>query len=327
MKIFIEGVMMMYMKRVLSSSLLLSFLACFLVLFSVEAFAQTVEKTPGLSISPAFQEVVFEKNDTEQSIFFELENNTDQTLEFRFEAIPYTTVDYVGSLSFLNPTLNEAVGTVSFVTFDVDRVMIEAKSKKKIDVHVQNRPNLSPGGHYIAIVSRLVSEEDAQQKIIPAVGSLLMIHKKDGEQVNLSLRSVENAAKGVVFHLADTVELSFENQGNIHVTPRGTITVTDLFNRVVQQGTINENSSLVLPGMRRIIGVKMATSRRVVPISFLTLDVKGTVQGHESGFTHQSSYFYIAPWILVVGTLLIICLPLSFLFLKKRKHARQNNQE
>ena len=279
----------------------------------------------GLTISPAYQEIVFEQNDVEKSSSFHLTNSTNQPVELEFQVIPYTVADYVGSLSFYNPTLNESLGGVNYVNFASNQVVIDPGKTVETQFVVENRASLSPGGHYVAIVSRMKQSTNLdvdQQQIVPAVSSLLLIRKKDGEQVNLSLKEVDMIQKSIFSALPKRMQLTFENQGNVHVIPRGEMKMSDSFGRIVGQASVNENSSYVMPGTRRVMPLAVHSAQSILPISFLTVEILGYAQGHEARFSYQSSYFYISP--IFVGAILLVILLMIVIWKKlKRKNIDQ----
>lgn len=289
--------MIVFMKFLLIS-LPLIFFSCLFLAVSI-VFAETQQ---GISISPAYQEVIFEQQEHEQSATFQLTNHTNQPVELEFQIIPYSVADYVGSLSFYNPTLNEALGTVNYVQFSTNQVVIEPGKTAEIPFVIENRASLSPGGHYVAIVCRMKaseSVEDGSQQILPAVSSLLLIRKKDGEQVNLSLKDVDLKSQSL-FSVPSRMLFTFENQGNVHVIPRGTVSITDSFGRGIAEASVNENSSYVMPGTRRVIPISLHQTQFTLPISFLTVEVQGYAQGHEARFSYSSSFFYLSPYMLLL---------------------------
>lgn len=270
-----------------------------LVIFCLIAQKVGAQNSQDVVISPAYQEIVIDKSSDKQSGSFTLENNTDQELQFQFEVVAYTAVDYFGSLSFFNPSLNESVGEINYVLFDQSFATIAPHSSKQISFRVQNRATLSPGGHYVALVSKLVSDTKIDHQVLPAVASLLLVRKVDGEQINLSLISVQPTQRSVSVYFPKRVDLSFENRGNVHVIPRGTLLVRDQFRRVVAQAVVNEDSVLILPGMRRVVPVFVHRSRWVFPVSFLSLEITGSTADYEAKYSYQTSYFYVSPWFVV----------------------------
>jgi hypothetical protein len=284
---------------------------------------QAQVSSQGLSITPAFQEVIFEENDREKTSSFLLKNDTDQRLTFEFQIVPYGTMDLEGGLSSFNPSLNKAAGTLDYIQFDVPELTLEPGEFQELDFRVVNRSSLAPGGHYVAVVSKIVSQTKDKQEIVPAVGALVMIRKKSGEQANLSLTNVKHVSSGIVFSLPRRTILSFENRGNVHVIPRGSIKVSDMFDRVVMQGTINENSIFVLPERSRDIEVMLKKSRWLIPISFLTLEVDGNTQGFDTRYTYRSSFFYISPWTFVFIPALILG---GVIVIRRRKQPRKPHE-
>jgi hypothetical protein len=114
------------------------------------------------------------------------------------------------------------------------------------------------------------------------------------------------------------VHLRFQNNGNVHLVPRGVISVTDPFGRVVVKGIINQESALILPETLRVYPVrldKLATS--LVPGRY-TLTTTYRYDGKDD-FTIVSSQFDFIPPIAIV-IVLLLAVAFGWYAIRGRRH-------
>jgi hypothetical protein len=163
---------------------------------------------------------------------------------------------------------------------------------------------MSPGGHYAAVVARLISDSSSDQRVLPAVSSFLLVRKIGGEQLHLSLK------KSPLFEVISTklpqeTALTFSNQGNTHIIPRGSIVIKDFFGTVVAKATINENSLYIFPGTERSVSQKITYLKPILLPMPLFITITGSSQPGAIPYQQSGWFFYISPVSLVVVFVLI----------------------
>lgn len=278
-----------------------------------------------MTVEPAYQEIEITENDAAVDAVLTFKNQSDNPQQVELFAYDFKQTDHFGSLALLDGINNNYLHTlVSYLSFEKDSVIIQAHSEEEVVVKIKNRVSLSPGGHYAAVIARSVDDRmQSQQKILPAISSLLLVRKVGGERVNLSLKEILWDPKFIVTHLPEKVELMFENGGNIHVAPRGTIKIIDVFGRTVSQGIINDSSLYLLPGTFRRIPVTLQPSRPFFPVMLFFLDASGSSDKGEIAFHSELSFLYV-DWrgiILLSGLFGFIVAFLTYT--KRKKHAKK----
>jgi hypothetical protein len=285
---------------------LIFFVSIFILLAaSTNTFAQNTN-TFSLVIEPAYQEVEIPEDQEDVTTTITIKNPSDNSQQVELFAFDFKQSDHFGSISLLNGITEKYPHTLaSFLSFEKSSITINAQSEETINIVVQNRATLSPGGHYAAVIIRSLNEQiNQQQKILPAISSLLLVRKSGGERINLSLKDFGWKPKSIVTKIPTKINLTFENGGNTHVIPRGQIKILDMFNRVVFQGTINDSSLYLLPGTIRIIPNKINQSIRSVPIMFYSVQAKGNSNIGESNFYSEQSFLYIDIKLLYALTII-----------------------
>lgn len=295
-----------------------SFLAAILIF--IFFLPQSVSAAKGsLQIAPSLTEVVLGENDAEKTIEFNIKNNSEEEISLEIFPVKFHPVGDYGRIGF------EGLGTYDFplVSYFVPRestIELSPGEKRKIQAVIYNRSDLTPGGHYVALVSRLISKdtENRGSSFNPALSSLVLIRKTGGERFNLSLKDTNFPRGSVEFFYPEKMTLLFQNEGNIHVVPYGRIEIKDMFGRLTHKGIINTGSLNVLPSSRRYLTVDLQKLRFVYPLSVNSVEVTGRDSLNKIRFVFKETYVYINP-------LLILLFPAGFVIARRIKRKSRHN--
>lgn len=259
----------------------------------------------GLTISPTYQELQLTTEVVASSSAITLTNQTDQALDLELFAVDFQSSDHFGSLSFIS-TLDERYphSLSPYISIAQPRILLEPGATQKITFTVTDRVSLTPGGHYAAVVARVVTQAVAgEQKVQPALASLVLVRKTAGEVLRLNLKTVDWNPGWIIFSLPKQWRFLYSNEGNTHLTPRGTLVVHDIFSRILAQHSLNQDSHIVLPGTERQLLEDVSIRRPWLPITLATVRVEGRTDEGETPFAWSQSAIYVQP-IPILG----ICL-------------------
>jgi hypothetical protein len=209
-----------------------------------------------LAISPAYQQAEVSGDHPITSFQIELSNFTAVDERFSLTTTDFTASGEDGGVAFLgqsSQTINNPRRLAEWMSLSADTVLVPAGQSAPVEVTITNREGMAPGGHYGAV---LATAEDAtapgngqpQVGLKQALSTLVLVTKDGGGQPDLQL---ESQAGGGWWHLPSTLVHRFENLGNVHVTPRGVVTVTDPLGRMVERGALNDGSGIILPSSFR----------------------------------------------------------------------------
>jgi hypothetical protein len=286
---------------------------------SAQAQSRGTKRINGITISPAFQDVTLTQEKDAETFKFSVTNNTSEPHEFSLSVVDFGSLDESGGVLFVGETerkLNYHYGLSSWVTLERDRLVVEPKRTETVKVSVINKESLSPGGHYGAVMLSPVSstERPTKVQINQVLSSLLFVRKQGGEIYNFGLKSYE--AEGHIFKIPDEAQFRFQNAGNVHIVPRGTVTVTDPKGRLVKRGIINTGSAIILPESFRQVKDKLES----VGVAWLpgtyTMTVAYRIDGQDAAKTLTSSYFYISFWY-VIGVVLLFAVAIMMVVSKR----------
>ena len=191
----------------------------------------------GFSINPFYQTIDVQKDQASVPFSVEVTNNTGAAGIFRVSVLDFGTLNESGGVAFLGSSDNLKYGLASWVSLQNDTLVLDPGETKTVSGTIENKESLSPGGHYGAVFFKIednssaAADQNDQVAFNPSFASLLFVRKVGGEAYGLHLDS-ENIAKNM-FSLPDSVKLRFQNTGNVHVTPRGSVEISDPLGRLI----------------------------------------------------------------------------------------------
>lgn len=266
-----------------------------------------------LEASPVFTEVVLDKPDEVKQIILTYKNNSTKPITLEIFPIDFKQADITGAINFLGTESGSfSYSLSSYLSFESNTLQLDAGSEKKFMVTVKNREDLSPGGHYAAVIARLQStaQSDAgQAQVAPSISSLILLRKEGGERFNLSLSDLKFPDSPLVLEYPVTITALFKNEGNIHLVPFGVAEIRDIFGRQIYKGTINSASLRVFPESRRYIDIDMYKTDWSLPISLNSITIKGQDSLKKADFSYRDNFLYVNPvfvFFLILGIIVFI---------------------
>lgn len=307
--------------KFLSVLILIWFLS--MSVFAQDSHAQS-KKNGTITVSPAYIEVTITKPGEVKQVPITFTNNSAQTLTLEMFPINFNHSDVNGTIGFLTQTGSYEYGLASYLSLEASEMTLNPGQSHIFKVQVTNRPDLSPGGHYAAVVGKVNSTPGSVfgAQVAPSLSSLIFLRKTGGERYNLSLKQTDGG-QSVSFSYPDEITLQFQNEGNIHLVPYGTIEVVDLFGRVIRRGILNTSSFLVMPESRRNISVELRGDHFSFPLSVNTLTVRGNDSLKKTTFLYRNTFLYSNPFFLL-GILFVI---VGVYFVKRWKISKNKKVE
>ena len=265
-----------------------------------------------ISLSPAIEKITIENPDQPTQYTMYVTSNLDRPQQVVFEALPVKSVDVLGK-----PLLDQSPGALDRIS---QQVVLEPKQamllpQERIGVSVTIHGGLlPPGGTYALITATLDDNANkgnsTQTSIVPVIASFLAVRNPDGEDRKIAIGGMTWPRLPVTFNLNEKVEVSLENQGNVHVEPHGLVELTDNFNRLVSRGQLNENAHLILPSQAKVLGVSMRSIDSSLPVSIYSLKTSGADELGQNPFVSIKRFLYISPWlagsVAIIGLLLLL---------------------
>ena len=148
-----------------------------------------------------------------------------------------------------SPSTN--ISLARWVSVSPSRFTVPANVDKVIDFSIKIPKGAEPGGKYASIlITRAGDKVDGGASVTSRVGSLVLLRVSGAVTEQLSLASFKTDdsyyQKGPV-----SLTLRSTNTGNVHVAPKGTIVISNIFGQKVKELPITEAN--VLPNSTRAV--------------------------------------------------------------------------
>lgn len=301
-------------------------------LFQLATFKAVSAQSPQkVTITPFLQTVTLPAEQATGSFTVTLTNNANATQDFTLSAVDFGSLDETGGLLYAGSdagTLAKKYELANWLKLSSNAVSIEPGKSAEVSVTIVNDVDLTPGGHYAAIIAEVDAEKitsDNTIQIKQKISSLVFATKTGGEVYKLALNKFTH--DGSYLKLPERVVLDFQNKGNVHLVPRGTVSVKNASGEVLLKGVINEASSYVLPDQSRQVTAELSKvdSRYVLPGKY-RVEVMYRYDGYETAGFASESFFFIS-WA-VVAAALIICSGTVYAVRSRthKKHFRKNRK-
>ncbi len=238
----------------------------------------------------------------------------DKTVKFKL-----TTEDFIGTDNPNQPVLlmgdtNSPYSLKDFINPEITEFSLEFGEKITIPVTVSVPLNAEPRGYYGALIisndpdkleSGATKEIEGKTRIISRIGSLflLKINGEGKEEGNIEDFKLIGPQKIFYSQRPEGFEIAYKNTGNVHLVPYGTITIKNIFGKILY--TLPVDAYFVLPDSIRY--------REINWTEGFSLG-RYTANLHlNKGYDNQYEDIDLAFWILPWKTLLIGFVFLSFL--------------
>ncbi|HEX8923547.1 MAG TPA: hypothetical protein VF828_02335 [Patescibacteria group bacterium] len=283
--------------------------AAFFLVFLGSKYTARAESSQGFSISPPFQDVTIEKSDPQKSFNIKITNNTSQEQSFSIKVLDFGSLDESGGIAFLGQQKNDIenkYSLVSWLSLEKDAVIVGPGKSESIKITVLNKESLLPGGHYGAVLVTLDEGGKTEREKVAvnqSYASLVYVHKIGGEKNGLILNSV-NFVKNILT-LPSKFVVRFQNTGNTDLMPRGIVTISDPWGRIISKGIINTESNRILPASFRKYNIKQDKTAAAIWPGNYKIKTEYRFDGKTNFEVDTKNYFYMGRIFVILDIILI----------------------
>ena len=121
-----------------------------LILLSVCFFGfSKANALSGITLSPFLQSINLSSNDATKTFNLNLTNNTSSTKQINLSVEDFGSLNDTGGVLLEGSnSYTQKYGLASWITLGTDTVNLGPSQTASVPVSIDNRPDLSPGGHY-----------------------------------------------------------------------------------------------------------------------------------------------------------------------------------
>lgn len=198
-----------------------------------------------ITVTPPLQSVELTPDQEVYQGSISYTNNYDQDITLTASGRDFGNLEEGGGLFFLGTNDQSQYKLTPWLTITPSSITIPAKQQQTITYTITNNQDLSPGGHYAAILATLSSDNDETIAINQSLSTLLFVNKQGGHvyKVEVDELQPQTAWWGQV----EGATLNIKNNGNTHLTPRGKLELKDPLGNSIGQTIINNQSAILLP--------------------------------------------------------------------------------
>jgi len=280
--------------------------------FAQPALAQEVSRTVTL-VYPALEHKLDPGGHAEGVT--KIINDSTIPLTFNLNVQDFVVTDTIGTPNILPPnTLNSKYSAAAWIGVTPTKFTLQPGQKQNLDYFIQVPGDARPGGHYAAIVYAPETKAGATgtgSTVNSQLGSIFYI------TVNGPIKEQALITKFFANPFQEygpvNVLTQLKNLGDLHIAPKGTVTVTGLFFNQTQ----NLPTHNIFPQASRDFSNAFGQTLMVGRYKAVLLASYGV---NNNLPLMATVYFWIFPWrITLVIVLAIVALILAALYLRKRK--------
>ncbi len=288
-----------------------------------------------VTVSPPIIELDAAKGDViNQSLKVRNESNTSVT--YYLTAERFVAGGEAGAPEFVG----EDIGLSTWIKFPYENISIPAGETIEVPFSIVVPNYAAPGGHYAAIFLSTTPPEaqtgGSQVAIASRIGTLVLVRIQGEIKESANLAEFNTAADNYASLPVD-FNVRVENTGNVHLKPRGTVLIKNMFGSVAGSVAVNEIGGNVLPEqIRKFEASWVKNPNEVGATSFwgkyrqqkenyafgrykaeLTLNY-----GTAGKILTATTSFWVIPWhIIFVNLVILVIIVIILYYLIKRYNA------
>ena len=281
-----------------------------------------------LTVVPPKQEVLINPGEN-FSTSVKFLNQGSTPVSGTLSVVDFVVVDDKGTPLFLdNP---QVVGTTvipakysaaKWISIPNDSMTIPAKGNASVSMTVKVPKTAAPGGRYAAVIFQpggnlsLGKPADGQENAI-AIRLASLIYIRVAGPITEGATVTKFDAPSFLEYGPIPVTTDITNQGDYHIAPKGTVTVTDMFGRVV--GTSTLESLNIFPGTSRTYVNQLGEK---VMFGKFTLNLLANY-GESNKAISSTLTMWVFPWRVTVAIVLAIIIIVLLINLWYKKFVKK----
>lgn len=306
-------------KKIIIFGLSLSFFASFLLVKNIQA-----QEILPITVAPAKQEVMVNPGE-KTAVVVKFINQGTTPISGPLKAADFIVEDSEGTPIFLeenNQLPSPRFAAAQWVELPYDRITIAPKESVIIQAKINVPNDALAGGRYFGIyfepggeIANPEAESGAETPITIRLAAL--IYLRVAGSIEESAFITQLSAPRFLEYGPITIKAEIKNKGNYHIRPKGTISITSVFGKKIDEKIIKEAN--IFPDTSRFfentLGQKWLFGKYKIDM---------TAAYGETGKVLTATVFtWIIPWrliVIIILTIIIVSLLISLLIHRLKKH-------
>ena len=249
-------------------------------------------------------------------------NESNVPLTFEISVQDYIVSDTKGTPNLLPPnTLSSKYSGAAWIGVTPSIFTLNPRQKQTINYYIQVPPDGSAGGHYAAIVYSPANKDAGAQTggvVNTQIGSIFYLTVKGPIKESASVSKFITD----VFQEYGPVKIltQIKNMGDLHISPKGTVTVTGLFFNEKQELSKYNIFPETARDFENTFGKNFMIGRYKASL------IASYGQNNNLPLT-AVFYFWVFPWRLaIVIILIIVAVILGIMYWRKKKDTQKKTE-
>ncbi|MFC1789481.1 WxL protein peptidoglycan domain-containing protein [Patescibacteria group bacterium] len=259
-----------------------------------------------LAVSPLVFEITGNPGEVIENQI-KITNRSESQIEIKISIEDIAPSDEAGHV-VVEPAETETYSIARWVQTDLVNFPLESGEAQWVKFKITIPENAEPGGHYGSIVaagSVVAGSQATGAFIVPRIGVLVLLNVPGELEENLVIKSIEVPKYSE--HGPINFGIRFENQGTVHVKPKGLVTITNWLGQKVASVPFPEKN--VLPSAIRKIDATWG--QKWLWAGKYTATITGSYGINNSQISPVVISFWAFPWkagiiILIVFILILL---------------------
>ena len=192
---------------------------------------------------------------------------------------------------------------------------LKPRESKFVDFEISVPENAEPGGKYgsvLASTTGVIGGGITGAAVAQKVGALLLLTVAGEVKEELAIR--EFIAPSFLEYGPVPFTIRFENKGTVHLRPRGFVTITNWWGKKVADVEFPQLN--VIPGAIRKIETEWQNKWLLGKYTAMIVGSYGTAN---LPFNPPVLIFWVFPWKLALGILIVLMLVFTFFYKTRRR--------
>lgn len=278
-----------------------------------------------LSVVPARQQLTLDPGES-TSIIIKFYNGSDSPVSGFLKVADFIVEDKKGSPIFLEgPTqVSPRFAAADWVSLPYDRMTIASKDKVIVNTKITTPLDAEPGGRYIAIFFEAAppavtpSEDVKELAVTPRIAGLVYIRVSG--PITEEARLVQFTTPRFSEYGPVPVTTEILNLGSYHIRPKGTIILTNMFGKQVDEAKLEESN--IFPDASRIyenkVGQKWMLGKYKANLALSYGEAGKALTG--------TVFFWVFPWKMVTAVVLAVIIVILLVTITIRRFKRRQEE-
>ena len=254
-------------------------------------------------------------------------NDSEETLIFTAIMRDFIVEDSIGTPKILPPDMlsDKRFSASNWIAVYPSNFTIEPHQKQELNYYLQTPPDARPGGHYAAIIytpDTTGGTQGSGASVNAQIGTLFYVG------INGPITEKAEVSKFFANPFQEygpvNIQAQIKNLGDLHIKPKGNITVTNLFGGKVAELALDEQN--IFPGgIARDYENSFGKGFLIGPYTAKLV----ASYGKDNNLPLMATVtFWIFPWkITLVVILLVIAIILGTKYMKKRNKGKSEKKD